>query len=279
MKKNKILIVGGSGFLGQSLIDSFKSNNIDYFNADLNPIKNSNFIYLDINNINLSKIHDIDFNFIVNLSGQISLDMKSCLDLNTTGIENIINICNEKKCKLIHISTLSIFGHSKKIISESSKINPQSAYAALKAVAENKIVSSMNEENYIILRLCNLYGHNQKIGLIKYLLNNFRNKKIHINNNGFLKRHFINSFEVSSLICKMINDFKFGIYNIATNDFFTIREIVSMIEKITNLKIDIFYEDIEPWENIDHINLSKIITNYNFNPEKKLEKWLFKNIV
>ena len=47
MKTNKVLIIGGAGFLGKSVINFFKKKKVDFMYADLNPIKNfnQNFIY------------------------------------------------------------------------------------------------------------------------------------------------------------------------------------------------------------------------------------------
>ena len=280
MKTNKVLIIGGAGFLGKSVINFFKKKKVDFMYADLNPIKNfnQNFIHLDIIKTNKSLIDNYHFDIIINLTGQLTKETYKCFNLNTTGIDNLINLCSFQKSKLIHISTLSVLGSSKSIVNEETNVNPSSVYATLKSVAEYKLKSCFNKNDMIILRLCNLYGNNQSKGIINYIIENLRADKIKINNNGLLKRFFINVDDVSALLYKMIKNFQPGIYNLATKDKFTIKELISLIENIAQTKINCEYEDKEPWENIEKVDTSKVTKTYNISLNSKLKFWLTKKI-
>ena len=76
----------------------------------------------------------------------------------------------------------------------------------------------------------------------------------------------------------MIKNFQPGIYNLATKDKFTIKELISLIENIAQTKINCEYEDKEPWENIEKVDTSKVTKTYNISLNSKLKFWLTKKI-
>ena len=74
------------------------------------------------------------FDIIINCTGQITKPFNICLTLNSDGIENLLESMN-KKARLIHISTVAVYGSSK-FCDEKSPLNPESNYATAKAFAE-----------------------------------------------------------------------------------------------------------------------------------------------
>lgn len=282
MKGKKILIIGGSGFLGKKIMKAFDKDQVTYYYADLNPVKGmeSNFISLNVlNKEDFNKL-DSDFTTIINLTGQVSNPSNLCFELNTKGIHNITNYVRDKNAELIQVSTISVYGSSESKINEESKLNPETSYGTCKATAEYLIQKDLSKNQYIILRLSNLYGDDQPKGIIAYLLRSVKEQKdVTFNNNGNLKRHYLNVLDASNMIVTMCKNFKSGIYNYVGYDVYNIHQLVSVFKKFSGDNFAASFEDRKPWENISEIDSTKIETTYKIHQKMNLESWLIKQLI
>ena len=127
MKKNKILITGGAGFVGSNLVDfflkktKFKIISLDNYTSGSkrNHIKNSRVTYLkgDTKNIekyikNPSSINSIfHFGEFARIY-QSFINMGECLDSNSIGTNAIFNFCLKNKVKLIYSATSASLGNN-----------------------------------------------------------------------------------------------------------------------------------------------------------------------
>ena len=278
MKENKVLIIGGAGFLGQTIAKKLYPLLGRYLVlADILPKIDfpGNYFQLDILSKECFKRVPEDFNTVINCTGQITNPINQCFKLNTSGIKNILDFVKKCNARLIHISTISVYGSSSEYIEEDSPLNPESPYASFKAVAEFEIQSELEVEKFAILRLSNLYGDNQKKGVIAYLLRAIpRGEKLFFNHNGSLKRHYIHIDDAAKIICQAVSGLQYGIYNVCSRDFITIRELVNNIESITGKTIMVEYERTEPWENIEKVGDKKLRTTFNVQFNNTINKYL-----
>jgi len=121
---SKVLITGGSGFIGINLIDCLIKNSYTVLNLDIQPPKNKNHLefWHKADLVDYSAIEKIvlDFNpdYIVHLAARTDLSGKNLTDYNanTTGTENL--------CKILSGNTLNI----KKIIFTSSMLVCKAGY-------------------------------------------------------------------------------------------------------------------------------------------------------
>jgi len=127
MKKNKILITGGAGFVGSNLVDfflkktKFKIISLDNYTSGSkrNHIKNTRVTYLkgDTKNIekyikNPSSINSIfHFGEFARIY-QSFINMGECLDSNSIGTNAIFNFCLKNKVKLIYSATSAYLGNN-----------------------------------------------------------------------------------------------------------------------------------------------------------------------
>ena len=127
MKKNKILITGGAGFVGSNLVDfflkktKFKIISLDNYTSGSkrNHIKNTRVTYLkgDTKNIekyikNPSSINSIfHFGEFARIY-QSFINMGECLDSNSIGTNAIFNFCLKNKIKLIYSATSASLGNN-----------------------------------------------------------------------------------------------------------------------------------------------------------------------
>ncbi|NQY23164.1 MAG: NAD-dependent epimerase/dehydratase family protein [Campylobacteraceae bacterium] len=274
----KILILGASGLLGQSLVDLFKEKEYVIGALSRNSLeytdKNINIYNIDILDYLLLEEVIKEYDIIVNCTGQITNPINQCLLLNTSGITNIINAVEKYNKKFIHISSVSVYG-STEYASEVSKLNPETPYATMKYFSDYLIEQRL--KNYAILRVSNLFGKNQQKGIINYLTKSYLNNtyKLDFNNNGTLKRYYLHIEDFVSTIDKIIQKDIKGIYNIIGTDQLTIKELVLMFEVILNIKFNIDYTDDISLENIENIDCNKINTqillDYKINVEKYIK--------
>ena len=74
-------------------------------------------------------------------------------DNNLGCFKNVLNYCIKNKCKLIHISSTSVYGKKTNIVDEDCEkkfLKPQSPYADIKLIEEN-ILNKNKKKN----KICN----------------------------------------------------------------------------------------------------------------------------
>ena len=146
-------------------------------------------------------------------------------------------------------------------------------------MSEYLLKSNLEQDAYAVIRLSNLYGDMQPKGIMAYLLRSLKsNDDIYFNNDGSLKRHYLNVDDAAKMIVKMCLQFNSGIYNYPGNDLFSVKELIALLEEISSKKLNVNYQDIKSWENIENVNASIITDTFKYTPEQLLEKWLTKQL-
>jgi len=128
MKKNKIVVTGGCGFIGSYLINylirktNFKIISIDNLSSGSrnNQIKNKRITYIKAHTKDISTILKKDINSIHSLFhfGEFSriyqsfLQMDQCIESNTIGSNEVFKFCLKNKIKLIYSATSASLGNN-----------------------------------------------------------------------------------------------------------------------------------------------------------------------
>jgi UDP-glucose 4-epimerase len=191
LKRNDILILGGSGFPGKNIGKSLLSdgnNNIIVFdivnsweNTDFNNLKLYAGCLSDIDRI----IKIIKNNAITTIFHCISCmlpdssmeDYISDIDQNLIPTIKLIDYCSHNNIKFIYLSSGgTIYGNKKGPINENDSLSPISYYGLSKKQLEEIIVFHHNKYNlnFLILRPSNPFGYGQNLygkqGLISVLM-------------------------------------------------------------------------------------------------------------
>ena len=211
----KVLITGGSGFIGSHVVDKFIANNYEvvvvdnlvtgnYKNIDGKKIT---FVNEDIRNI--KKLEEIFVNnkisHVIHMAAQVSVSA-SVENIKYDAEENIIALINilelSKKYgikKVLFSSTAAVYGIPEEVPSkESNKTSPLSPYGLSKLVGEEylKMYSKLFGVNYVILRYANVYGPrqsaNREAGVVSIFNDKIKeNSDIFIEGDGNQTRDFV----------------------------------------------------------------------------------------
>lgn len=214
----KILITGGTGFIGGYLIDSALKGNHQVTLLSREPIK-ANSKYIDkVENI-VSDIKDIDdlalspVDIIINLAATgLSPRIAKWMDLLEINVNSSLKLCKKAKeigARFIQIGSFCEYGTSAnnyELIPVNAPLQPTFPYAVSKATSYQLTTGYAFSESleFAYLRLFNVYGEGQYEKNIWPAL-----KKSALNNKDFKLtpgkqiRDFISVSEVARIILKI----------------------------------------------------------------------------
>ena len=260
----KIIVTGGSGFIGSNLIKFLLKKkyfviNIDCLKYAANPYntenlkKNKNYIFfkLDLNNRNkITKIlkkykPDGIFNLAAETHVDRSIDKPyNFIHSNILGTFSLLEsiLAYKKKVKLVHISTDEVYGDIIKGRSdEKYPYNPSSPYSSSKASADHLIKAYIRTYNVpaIISNCCNNYGPNQfpeKL-IPKLIFNIMNNRPLPIYGKGKNSREWMHVQDHCEALLLIFLKGKIGeSYNIGTGTNLKNLDIANKLLKIAKNK-------------------------------------------
>ena len=282
MSINKIIVLGGSGFLGSQIIKSLQKADIgDVVYGDLVSNKHLDCEYIKFDVLDkkdtIKKI--TGYNIIINCIGQITNPFNLCYKLNSIGTMNISKAVSSSKAMLIHISTVAVYG-SPEYCNEESPLNPQTSYATAKAFAEQILLENYDNKQLIILRISNLYGGRQMKGVFAYLLRSYHSdRKLHFNNDGTLTRSFMHVDDCADIIIEVLKNGNLtGIYNIKGHETYSVKELVQQFENRFNVVFKKSLNQTLPWENIENLEDTKLRSLINLQPKWHLFDFIEKEL-
>ena len=161
---------------------------------------------------------------------------KKCLSINYNANKRLVDFLKKNKIKLIFLSSSHVYSHSIKKINEKSKINPTNRYAKYKLKSENYIKKHLN--NYLIIRIFNIYGKQQPKGyFISDIKEKIKNKQSISINNSY--RDFIHVDEVSRFLAfSIFKDLK-GIFNLGSGKSYHLADIIKIISIKMKIKFNL----------------------------------------
>ena len=267
----KIIVTGGSGFIGSNLVDflirkKFYVVNLDKLTYSSNKYSsairnNKNYKLIKVDIINKAKIIKIIKKYkpqvIFNLAAETHVDRSidepdNFIHTNINGTFSLLEslrFLQKKniKPKLIHISTDEVYGDIKKGIrsNENYKYEPSSPYSASKASADHLVKSYVKTYNIkaVISNCCNNYGPYQfpeKL-IPKIISNIFNNKELPIYAKGKNSREWIHVEDHCEALFRLYLKGKNGeSYNVGSGNNLKNLDLVKKIIKVCkSMKIKI----------------------------------------
>ncbi len=249
----KILVCGGSGFIGSAFIRNYILNNPESYITNLDNLtigsnqenlkdlhNNShyNFIKDDIRNeiliTDLVKDHDIIVNFAAESHVDRSIaNPKPFIETNILGTFSLLEAIRKYDKFFVHVSTDEVYGdaENQSSFTELSQINTGNPYSATKAAADHLVASYHRTYgiNCITTRCTNNFGPYQfpeKL-IPKTIIRSIKNLKVPLYGDGTQIRSWIYVDDhvraIESLISKGISG---HVYNITAYDELTNKTIV-----------------------------------------------------
>ena len=240
--KKKILIAGGTGFIGYHLakyclkrnwtVVSFaknspkkirKINKIKYIKGDLYKKKD------------IKKIKGY-FDYIVNLGGYVDhFNKRKTYNSHYIGCKNLSNYFLNKNIKsFIQMGSGGEYGKARSPQKETNFCNPKSVYNKSKFLSSKHLIKLHSKYNFpfTVLRLYQAYGERQDINrLIPIVITSCINDKKFPCSEGKQSRDFIHVNDVVHAIIKSINQKKSKgqIFNLGSGKPIRIKKLILMI--------------------------------------------------
>lgn len=241
--KNKIQIIGGSGFVGSRLINELNEKNCENFDKNQSPF------YSNITSIgDIRKMDTICLNKASNIVVLLAAEHRDDVtpdslyyDVNVKGTKNVLKKMDEMGIKhIIFTSSVAIYGLNKINPDESFKPDPFNHYGKSKWEAELVIKDWFEKDpankSVTILRPTVIFGERNR-GNVYNLLKQISSGKFMMIGKGKNKKSMAYVGNIVALIKSRIETCEEGyhVFNYADNPDFSMNELTQYIEKKMNI--------------------------------------------
>jgi len=303
--RKRILVTGGSGFLGSHLCLQLLNLGHDILCVDnfFTGTKDNIIELLDNPHFELIR-HDITFPLYLEVDEIYNLacpaspihyqkDPVQTTKTNVHGAINLLGLAKRTNAKIMQASTSEVYGDSKVTPQTEDywgNVNPigvRSCYDEGKRCAETLFFDYHRQHNIRIKvpRIFNTYGPkmhpNDGRVISNFIMQALRNEPVTIFGDGSQSRSFCYVDEIIDALIQLMNssdDFT-GPVNIGNPIEFTIKELAEKIIDLVNSKSEITYKDLpsdDPIQRQPDISLAK--DKLGWSPAIQLEEGLNKTI-
>jgi len=238
----KILVTGGTGFVGSHLVDRLVSTGHEVYSTKPHMGHKEQDVRCPVidDYRDLGKV-DVVFHLAANND---TLETDDCIMYkeNVSYSLELFQWACETGCrKIVYASSTAVYGNGATPYQESQKLSPLNAYARSK-VAVEIIAQSMNKKHqdviFVGLRYCNIYGPGEshkghRMSMVSQLINRVKaDKRVQLFANGEQRRDWIYVKDVvAGNIAAMQNCVKSCIVNCGYGKAYTFNYLVSAIYK------------------------------------------------
>jgi UDP-glucose 4-epimerase len=248
----RILVLGGSGFLGSHIVDKFLAEKHDVAVYDLYPERfrrspaGISFFTGDFGNVGaLSELIATGFDAVIHCVSTTTpkssnespeFDIQS----NVIGTLYLLDICVKYKIgKLVFLSSGgTVYGDigEKEMVDETHAVRPMCSYGVSKLTIEHylDVYRHLRGLDYVALRLSNPYGERQSplraLGaLTVFLHRTLKQQNIEIWGDGGVTRDFIYVGDVANAVYLATTKHISGVFNVGTGTGVSLRDILTHI--------------------------------------------------
>jgi len=298
----KIVITGGSGYVGSKIIKKLIKSNHKFIiidkiinETDLIDSTNVESINVDITDyekLSSLKINNVDvvMHLAAQSSGPKSIEIpQKDININIIGTLNIIKWSNLNNVnKIIFASSFVVYGdqYDNEKVSENTIPNPKSIYALSKFYCEKlfDIYASHLGIQWNILRMFNIYGPGQDLsrsdqGMVSIFMNLVM-KNDYVDIKGSLDRFrdfvYIDDVVDAWELCLLDKDNNNQIFNLGSGEKTTVKFLIDTLSKSFS-KENIIIRELEgtPGDILGcYADISKISNNLGYKPKFNIENGL-----
>lgn len=261
----KIVIIGGTGFIGSYLAKILNDNGNYIAVIHQRPLgqdqKIKRIFYQRGFQKNGKKLLK-DIETIIIATQPDPLTFSSILKF-TAGLP--------KLKKIVYLSTAQLYEDSLRKQNETSVIAPLSSYEKAKFYEELALCQFARAQKIAlcVARLSNVYGDVKNKGIVNLLVCQLLHKtNLAVNGDGNQKKDFIFIEDAADLISRLaVVKQKTGckIFNISSGESYSVNEIISFLEHISNKKIIFKYAPLpNPEKKNSAVSNTKILSTLNY---------------
>jgi len=306
----KILVTGGTGFIGSNFVQMVLSEQPDCFVVNLDKLTyagnlenltgleehpNHRFIKGDICDGSLVEklIDEYEINAIINFAAESHVDRsitgpKIFIETNVTGTLTLLQAARDKKLqRFVQISTDEVYGSlgSDGKFTENTPLKPNSPYSASKAAADHLVHAFSHTWSVPcnITRCSNNYGPYQfPEKLIPLMINNALNdKELPVYGDGLYVRDWLYVYDHCTAVWKILTEAPTGeTYNIGgCNEKANLDVVRTILKRLDKPESLIKHVTDRPGHDRRYaIDAGKIINELNWQPSVSFEQGLNRTI-
>tara|TARA_Y100000590_G_scaffold470773_1_gene670022 strand:- start:10767 stop:11675 length:909 start_codon:yes stop_codon:yes gene_type:complete len=243
--KKKILIIGGTGYLGYSLSKHCININWNVWSISKKKPKKHRYVsgvkykYCDIfNKKKLMSLLKENFDYVVNFGGYVDhINIKRTFNTHFIGVKNLVALFKSKNIKsFIQIGSSSEYGTLKSPHHENSKCSPKMIYGKSKYKATKFLLKEFKNNKFpvTILRFYQVYGPGQDENrFIPIIINSCLKKKNFPCSNARQFRDFLYIDDAIRAVMKCLKhkESKGKIFNISTGKPEQLKKIIFYIKR------------------------------------------------
>ncbi len=280
--KKKILILGGTGFVGSNILKYAIKKNFSLVsvsksrksNIKIKFKKNVVFLNLDLTyKKNLIKLFDkYQFDYIINASGYVDHSKnKKIIKEHYILIKNLVDVLKNKKIKsFIQLSSGLEYGNYPPPHFENIVCKPRSLYAKSKNNSTKLLINAFrhNRLPVNVLRLYQVYGpHQENNRIIPFIINASIQNKSFPCSEGKQKRDFLYIDDLINLIDLIFkSNIKGEVFNVGFGRSYSLKKVINLVVK--------YLKKGEPKFGKIKLRKDEIMDSYpNINKAKKLLNW------
>jgi len=258
----RILITGGTGFVGRHLIRLLQSRNhsiavlasgersfsepgVEYHEQD---IRNRDGVRALVREVNPEQIFHLAGISAIDVSRK---DPRLTYEVNVIGSDNLFDAAMSQAYppRILNVSTSQVYAPAASALKESSLIRPDNPYAASKAMAELLVTQYRGRATggIITARSFNHAGPGQPDNFVMSSLakqfaeieSKARPPKLIVGNIG-VRRDFTDVRDVVQAYCALLEKGRISeVYNVCSGAAVSIAEVIQMFEEIAGIKVQI----------------------------------------
>lgn len=247
--RNRVLITGANGLLGQQLLKAFRDG-YEVHALGLQPqprLPEGNFLYhqgdIAERPFLRSLVQEIVPKFIINAAAFTDVDgsetqREACWRVNVTGVENLVYAAQKVQARLVHVSTDYVFDGKAGPYREEDRPNPLGFYARSKLAGENTLRNS--NADYAIARTMVLYGTGYEIrpNFVTWLIKQLRqNKPVRIVDDQFGNPTLAS--ELATALRVLAESGRPGVYHLSGSEVIDRYHFAVKIAEVFNLDADL----------------------------------------
>lgn len=304
MEKLKVVVTGGSGFIGSHVVEHWLGQGAEVHVIDnLRSGRKENLEQFPDVQFHLNSITDRDAvfdimqgaSYIHHFAAMISvpesiLEPQECVRININGLLNVLDAAVKHKVKkIVHSSSAAVYGDNP-ISPKTVDLYPapKSPYGITKLDGEYylKMYNELHGLGAVSLRYFNVFGprqdpKSQYAAAIPIIVSNaLKNEPITIYGDGEQTRDFIFVKDVvAANVLAVTNKTVNGVFNVATGNAITINDLAKVVIEESGSKSEIVYQP-ERLGDIKHslASIEETKAKLNFNPSFDLMKGLRETI-